>query len=52
MKKANMKKIQTPNISKGVIYSVSSTWYRLRERDLLINPFKNVFTITELSGRV
>lgn len=52
MKKAEMKKMPIPNISKGTINRVSSTWYRLKERNLVINPFKNTFTIYELSNNI
>lgn len=40
-KKADVKKMVIPNLTKGSVYRVTSTTYRLKERVLIINPFKN-----------
>lgn len=41
LKKAEARKITAPFITRGIICKASSLTYRLKERTVLINPFKN-----------
>ena len=52
VRKAEVGKLPTPHIGKGQIYRVTSNTYRLKERNLQINPFKNDFSVSTLEGEV
>ena len=39
-----------PNISKGDIFRVTSITYRLKERHLVLNPFKNEVTVMNVNN--
>jgi len=45
-RKAEMGKLEIPCIAKGTVFRVGSTTKRLKERNLLLNPFKNDLTIS------
>ncbi len=47
-----MGKLATPNIVKGPVFRVSSTTCRLKERLLLVNPFKGNLTLSSLEGEL
>lgn len=51
-KKSDIKKIATPNITRGVIYKVSSHAYRLKQKNLVLNPFKDEFTIESSTKQI
>jgi hypothetical protein len=46
-KKAEMYKAPPPFIVRGVLFRATSLTYRLKERTLFVNPFKNEFTLTD-----
>ena len=47
-----MKKMGVPYISKGKVYKVSSVMRRLKEKTLLVNPFKSELTLTNPENEV
>lgn len=51
-KKSGIKRILKPNITKGDIFGVTSLAYRLKERHLLLNPFKNEATLMNVDGEI
>lgn len=51
-RKAEMGKMPKPTITKGAVYRVTSTTFRLKERNLLLNPFKNEVIFSTSDGEV
>ena len=51
-RKAEMGKLEIPTIAKGAVFRVGGTTKRLKERNLLLNPFKNSLLITESQGQI
>ena len=51
MKKGELRKATAPFITRGIVSRASSLTYRLKERTLLINPFKNEFSLTDSKDR-
>lgn len=47
-----MKKMPIPTLTKGRVYKVSSMTYRLKEKTMLLNPFKNEFILRSMDGDV
>ena len=49
-RREEMGNVVVPNIVKGGVYRVTSTTYRLKERELTLNPFHNSLLIQLITG--